>query len=71
MDETIALPLMSLPKVKGTFESRESKASLSMISLRLTLSFTLLGTSMPMALLPGIGASMRIPGLARERLRLS
>ena len=58
-------PLISLPTANATLDLRFLKLSDSISSRNATIEFSLLGTSIPMAALPGIGASIRISAAAR------
>ena len=60
-------PEMFLPKAEANLLSHLRNTSLSIISLIKTVSFSLLGTSIPTAALLGIGASIRTPTVARLR----
>ena len=62
---TIGLPAMSLPKAKLNFALVFLNSSDSKSSLKLTMVFSLLGTSIPTADLPGIGASILMSLAAR------
>ncbi len=59
---------MSLPKAKFNFALVFLNSSDSKSSLRLTIVFSLLGTSIPTADFPGIGASILISLAARFSL---
>ena len=61
---TMACPLISLPKATVNFDLLFWKASLSSTSRKPTIVVDLLGTSIPTAAFPGIGASMRTPATA-------
>ena len=67
MSPTTAFPAMSRPTANASLLLELRKLSLSRISRSETVSLWLLGTSMPMAGLPGIGASIRTPCAASER----
>ena len=60
----IMLPLISLPRPMHSLPPECFTASQSTTSLKKTVSFFRFGTSMPIAALPGIGASIRTPGAA-------
>ncbi len=64
-------PEMSSPraKAKGEFSRRKDGDDSKLRSP--TLNILLLGTSIPTADLPGIGASMRMPGAARFNCKSS
>ena len=64
---TITLPAISLPTTNDSllFFLEDLKASLSKSSLIDTISVVLLGTSTPIADLPGIGASILTPDVAK------
>ena len=64
---TATPPVMSLPRAMVRGLEAFWKAGESSISRMLTIETTLLGTSMPMAGLPGMGASMRTPLAERFR----
>ena len=68
ISETTTLPAMSFPTAKASFDGNSRKVLLSRSSLRPTTVFSLLGTSMPMAALPGMGASIRMSVAARFSL---
>ena len=58
---------MVLPITMGSSMGRFMNFSVENIVLRCTVSRFLLGTSMPMVPLPGMGAMMRMPRAARLR----
>src|SRR5690554_3248369 len=58
------LPAISFPRAKGTFVSIDLYSFDSIKLLKKTLVLDLLGTSIPIADLPGIGASIRISEVA-------
>ncbi len=65
MPAIIFLPAISLPKAKGRLVETDLNSFDSIKLLKYTLVFDLFGTSIPMAALPGIGASIRISDVAR------
>ncbi len=60
-------PEIFFPRAAPSLLSHLRKVSLSIISRIYTVSFSLLGTSIPTAALLGIGASILIPAVARLR----
>ena len=62
---TMILPPISLPTANEIFEEAFSKGSDSRSSRKRTEEAVLLGTSIPIAAFPGIGASIRISDAAR------
>ena len=71
MELMIVLPVTSLPRASGNFDFRFLNSSVSKISFNSRVSLFLLGTSIPTALLPGIGASILISVVARASAKLS
>ncbi len=67
MSPTATPPVMSFPRAMVRGLAAFWKVGESSISRMLTMATILLGTSMPMAGLPGMGASIRTP--VAERLR--
>ena len=67
MSPMTALPAISRPTANASLLLELRKLSLSRISRRETVSLWLLGTSMPIAGFPGMGASMRTPCAASDR----
>ncbi len=65
---TTTWPPISFPTAKDKLEEAFLKSSDSKISLKYTVVFSLLGTSIPTADLPGIGASIRISAAAKLSL---
>ena len=65
---TTVLPAISLPTAKAMLELNSRNSLLSKRSRSATVIFSLFGTSIPMAALPGIGASIRISVAARFNL---
>ena len=65
---TTVLPAISLPTAKAMLELNSLNSLLSKRSRSATVIFSLFGTSIPMAALPGIGASIRISVAARFNL---
>ena len=61
----MVFPAISLPAANASFDGLLLNASFSISSLKNTLPASLLGTSIPMADLPGIGASILISAAAR------
>ncbi len=68
---TCASPRMSLPSARGISYGDFCITSREIISLKETMERTRLGTSMPTACRPGIGATMRTLGAARRSAMLS
>ena len=68
---TWASPVMSFPRTTGTACLRKAGCSVSINSLKLTMARSLLGTSIPTACLPGMGATIRTLDAARRRAMLS
>ncbi len=68
---TCELPRMSLPSAMGMSWRASCISGRSTISRKLTMARSRLGTSMPTACLPGIGATMRTLGAARRSAMLS
>ena len=68
MSATIVFPAISFPAANAILEGAFLKASDSISSLKCTLPGSLLGTSIPIADLPGIGASILISAAARLSL---
>ena len=62
----MTFPSMSLPRPTHSLEEFSRTALQSTISRKPTISFFVLGASIPMAALPGMGASTRMPGAARR-----
>ncbi len=62
---TATPPAMSLPSATVSLLLDETNALLSISSRMRTTVFFLLGTSMPTAALPGMGASILMPDVAR------
>ena len=62
---TTSSPATFFPKAKVNLELAFINLSDSIISLKLTISFSLFGTSIPTACFPGIGASILIDSAAR------
>ena len=54
------LPMISLPRQRGRFEPDLSKSLDATISLKRTMARSILGISIPMTALPGIGATIRM-----------
>ena len=71
MSPIIFCPDRVLPSAKGRGPLKPSKAGVSMISRRPTITLSSFGTSMPTAAFPGIGASIRISEVARFKARSS
>ncbi len=65
MSVTTGCPVISSPKAKASFEGKSWNISLSKTLLNDTDCDSLLGTSIPTAAFPGIGASIRIPDAAK------
>ena len=65
---TIVLPSISLPAAKASLDLAFINSGLWIRSRSITALCSLLGTSIPTAALPGIGASIRISGAARFSL---
>ncbi len=65
MSDTTVCPPMSLPTAKAILEGNSLNSLLSRRSRRATAMVSLLGTSMPMAAFPGIGASILMSVAAR------
>jgi len=65
------IPVMSSPSAMGSRCFAWAKASLSTASRRVTASRSALGISIPMAALPGMGATMRTLWAFRARARSS
>ncbi len=65
MSDTTAFPAMSLPTAKAILEGKSWNSLLSRRSRSATAMVSLLGTSMPIAAFPGIGASIRMSVAAR------
>ncbi len=65
---TTGCPPISFPAVKQILEAWLWNSLVSIISRNRTITFSLLGTSMPTAAFPGIGASIRISAAARFSL---
>ena len=63
----IISPLISLPKPMHSLEGARRTLASSTTSLKQTVSFLVLGASIPMADFPGMGASIRTPGAARRK----
>ena len=63
----IMLPVISLPSATVSLLFESLNSGVSMISRIVTMDFALLGTSIPIADLPGIGASIRTLVAARRR----
>ena len=68
---TCASPWMSFPNMTGTAIFLYSGNSCSMISRKATTARSLLGTSIPTARFPGIGATMRTDFAAKRKAILS
>ena len=68
MSATTTLPAISFPTAKANLEGKSLYSLLSNKSLKPTEAFSLLGTSIPIAAFPGIGASIRISVAARFSL---
>ena len=68
MSDTTTLPAMSLPTAKAILDGKFENASVSKSSRSPTAIVSLFGTSIPIAALPGIGASIRISVAARFSL---
>ena len=68
ISEIIDFPPISLPTVNARLLLKFLKSSVSIRSPKSTAALSLLGTSMPTAALPGIGASILISGAARASL---
>ena len=66
--EITTLPAISRPTAKEIFDSLSWNSGDSTSSRKETTTFCLLGTSMPTAAFPGIGASIRISAAARFSL---
>ena len=64
----MVFPAISLPAANAIFDEVFLNVSVSISSLKNTLPASLLGTSIPMADLPGIGASILISAAARLNL---
>ena len=64
---TIGRPVISFPRAIVTHDGLLRKASLSITSRKETIDTLPLGISIPTALFPGIGASMRTPVAAIAR----
>jgi len=65
---TITCPLISLPTANAMLDLEFLKLFDSTSSRNATIEFSLFGTSIPIAALPGIGASIRISAAARFNL---
>ncbi len=63
----IGLPAISFPREMVILDAASINSGHSRISRRYTMEMSLLGTSIPRADLPGIGASMRTSWAARLR----
>ena len=68
MSVTTVWPAISFPTANAMREGCFLNSSDSRRSLRSTVLFSLLGTSIPTAALPGMGASMRMSAAARFSL---
>ena len=64
---TTVSPETLLPKAKASLDLDALNSSESIMSLKGTISFSLLGISIPTACLPGIGASILIDSAAKLR----
>ncbi len=71
MSVTTTLPAISFPTAKAILDGKFWNSGLSSRSRRATIMVSLLGTSIPIAALPGIGASIRISVAARFSLMSS
>ena len=71
MPDTIGSPEIDLPIAKGILDLAFWKLDVDIISLNPTISLLLFGTSIPTWLLPGIGAKILIPLVARDKARSS
>ena len=71
IEETIVLPVISLPNTRGSSSLEFINSSVSKISRKKSVSLTSFGVSIPTLFLPGIGATILISLLSNAIARSS